>query len=408
MVTRCATGSSARAVRRESVGPVTGPAPVGGRCDPRFEAVRAAFERNFAEHGELGAGVTVYLDGRPVVDLHGGWTDATRGREWRPDTLVNVYSVGKGVATVAALHCVHSGLIDVDSPVAAYWPGFGQAGKERITLRQVLSHRSGVVAIRAPMPDATARDWPRMVAALEAQQPWWEPGTAHGYHVNMFGFLVDQTVRAATGRTISALLAEHVTGPLGADAHLGLPAAELYRVADVEDAPTVPTLTDAQRGALPERQLMVMHAYHNPSDLSGVAGVVNTAQWRGAQLASANMHATAHAIARIYAALAAGGTLDGHRIADAGLLAEATVEHSCGHDRVLDRPSRFALGFQLTQPERPLGPNPGAFGHFGAGGALGFADPDAGIGFGYVLNGFGQRWQNPRNRGLIDALYSCL
>jgi CubicO group peptidase (beta-lactamase class C family) len=318
---------------------------------------------------------------------------------------VNVFSVGKGIAMLGVLACVERGQLDLDAPIARYWPRFANGGKGAISARQVLSHRAGLPAIRAPLPPGAALDWPRMIAALEEQAPWWEPGSAHGYHVNTFGYLIGEVIRRVSGRTLGALLAERVAQPLEADVHLGLPEREHPRVAEF----AFPNLASEAESTvqLSDEQLMRRNAYRNPPDLSG-AGIINSSAWRLAELASTNMHASARGVARIYAALAAGGVFDGQRIASASLLAEARQEHSSGIDRVLDRPSRFALGYQLTQPERPLGPNATTFGHFGAGGSLGLCDPEAEIGFGYVMNELGPRWQNPRNRALLDSVYSCL
>jgi CubicO group peptidase (beta-lactamase class C family) len=379
--------------------------PIGGDCDPRFEPVRAAFRRNFQQLGELGAALTIYIDGHKVVDLWGGWADAARTLPWHENTLVNVFSVGKAISTLAVLDCVARGLLDLDAPIARYWPRFARADKGAITLRQVLSHRAGLPAIRTPLPPGAALDWPRMIAALEEQDPWWTPGVTHGYHVNMFGYLVGETVRAATGSSLGTLLRERILEPLDADAHLGLPESEHARVAEFAYPTNI--VAPVEVASLTDEQLMRYHAYANPAELSG-AGVINSRGWRLAELASTNMHASARGVGRVYAALAAGGVWDDRRIVDERLLREAVSEHSNGLDYVLERPSRFALGFQLTQPERRLGPNDDAFGHYGAGGSLGFCDPEAGVGFGYVMRTLGPRWQNPRNRALVDSLYSCL
>jgi CubicO group peptidase (beta-lactamase class C family) len=241
-------------------------------------------------------------------------------------------------------------------------------------------------------------------------------------------------IRRATGKTVGTVLREDIAGPLGADVHIGLAQAEHSRVADFawpeatvptsggRPPQTPPTLPDgAPAGPRPgtaspprpvppplaDQPRMIANAYANPADLSGI-GVVNTAAWRAAEVPSANAHATAAGVARVYAALAAGGTLDGVGVVDPAALADAVTEHAYGPDLVLQRPSRFGLGFQLTQPQRPLGRGPRAFGHFGAGGSLGFCDPDAGIAFGYVTGQMGPRWQNPRNRALINAVFACL
>jgi CubicO group peptidase (beta-lactamase class C family) len=241
-----------------------------------------------------------------------------------------------------------------------------------------------------------------MTDALARQQPWWEPGTAHGYHVNTFGFLVGEIARRVSGRTIGTVLREEIAAPLGADVHIGLPPAEHARVAEFLWPATPPS-----QGMPDAGERMRFNAYWNPPGISG-GGWVNRPEWRSAEVPSTNGHGTARGVARVYAALAKGGAIDGVRILEPETLRAATVEHSAGYDLINQRPSRFGLGFQLTQPERPLGPNAGAFGHFGAGGSLGFCDPESGVAFGYVTNDMGPRWQNPRNRALLDAIYASL
>ena len=378
---------------------------ISGRCDSAFEPVRTAFAENFARRGETGGALCVTIGGRVVADLCGGWTAADQLTRWQPDTLVNIFSVGKGLMAVLAARLAGSGRLDTDATVSAYWPEFGAAGKGSVTVRQLISHQAGLPAVRRRLPAAAMLDWRLMTGAIAAQEPWWEPGTAHGYHVNTFGFAVGEVLRRASGRTVGTLLREELAGPLDADVHIGLPAAEHGRVAEFA-WPAVPP-AEAERPELDGDQLMEYNAYFNPSGLSG-AGVVNTPGWREAELPSTNGHGTARGVARVYAALAAGGAAGGIRVVDAHALAEATTEQVYGQDRVLHRPSRFGLGFQLTQPERPIGRGTGAFGHFGAGGSLGFCDPQAAVSFGYVTGQMGPRWQNPRNRALIDALYCCL
>ena len=301
------------------------------------------------------------------------------------------------MAAAVAARLREQGRIDPDGAVARFWPEFAAAGKEAVTVAQVLSHEAGLPAVRRRLPPGAMFDHEVMATALAAQEPWWEPGTAHGYHVNTFGFLVGELVRRVTGRTLGAVIAEDVAGPFEADIHLGLPASEDHRVA--EFLWTGPTFDEAEPAGLEEHALMVHNAYANPGGLSGM-GVVNTRAWRAAEIPSTNMHASARGVGRFYETLAAGRLV--------GPAALAVRERVNGEDLVLGRPSRFGLGFQLTQPERPLGPNAGAFGHFGAGGSLGFCDPEAGLAFGYVMNAMGARWQNPRNRALIDAVYRSL
>jgi len=376
---------------------------IHGTCDARFARVRDALARNFRDHDEIGAAVAVTIDGAPVVDIWAGWADAARTRTWERDTLVNVFSVGKAMAALCLLRLVERGRIDLDAPVARYWPEFAAGGKAGVTVRMVLAHRAGLAAIRRVLPARAMYDWDSMASALAAEEPWWTPGTRHGYHVVTFGFLVGEIVRRVSGASLGTMLRREVTEPLGADFHFGLGAEHDARVADYLFGDEKPAPAEGDE----EARLLVRHAYANPPGMSGL-GTVNTRDWRAAEMPSVNGHANARAVARIYTPLACGGTIDGVRLLDAATIAAASAEASCGFDLVLHRPSRFGLGFQLTQPERPLGTNPRSFGHFGAGGSLGFADPDARLAFGYTMNRAGPRWQNPRNRALVDAVYAAL
>jgi len=378
------------------------PAAVEGHCDPRFAPLLDAFHANFAERGELGAAVCVIVGGRVVADLYGGWAGQDQDRRWQPDTLVNVFSVGKGLVAACTARLAGQGKLDLDAAVATYWPEFAAAGKDAITARQLLAHQAGLPAVRRRLPPGSMLDWPAMTTALAEQEPWWEPGTAHGYHVNTFGFLTGEVIRRLTGSTVGTLLREEIAGPLGADVHIGLPEAEHTRVAAF--AWPGPPPAEEEPDGLDHARLMEHNTYYNPSGLSG-AGVINSPGWRAAEIPSTNAHGTARGVARVYAALIVG---TGPAVADPAALAEATTEQAYGHDLVLHRPSRFGLGFQLTQPERPIGPGQATFGHFGAGGSLGFADPESGVAFGYVMNQMGPRWRNPRTLALVDAAYACL
>lgn len=373
---------------------------IAGTCDPRFAAVGEAFRENAAQRGELGAAVAVLVEGRAVVELWGGWTDADRTRAWQRDTLVNVFSVGKALAALCVLKLVSRGSLELDEPVAQRWPEFGAEGKERITVREVLSHQSGLAAIRRDLPEGSLYDWSQVTRALAEQQPWWTPGSAHGYHVHTFGYLAGELVRRVAGERIGTFLRREVAQALGVGLSFGLARSERHRCAEY-----VVDLEQVSRGgqrATFDTQLR-RRAYLNPPGATGI-GTVNTAAWRDAELPSANLHAGALDIARVYDALIS----DVWPLIDPEVLKEATTEAAAGEDLVLRRPSRFGLGFQLTQPERPLGPNPHSFGHFGSGGSLGFADPQAQVAFAYVMNRGGGQWQDPRNRALIDAVYASL
>ncbi|MGH2979068.1 MAG: serine hydrolase domain-containing protein [Solirubrobacterales bacterium] len=360
--------------------------------------MRDAFGDNFRRHDELGAAVAITVDGEPAVDIWAGWMDAARTRAWERDTLVDVFSVGKAMAALCVLMLVERGQVDLEAPVSRYWPEFAAGGKGGVTVRMLLSHRAGLPAVRRTLPGSAIYDWGAMTAALAEEEPWWDPGSTHGYHVNTLGFLAGEIVRRVSGESIGGFFRREVAGPLEADFHFGLGAAQDARVAEFvfggESSDPQPGPPDEERGFLLSR------VYLNPPGLSGI-GTVNTRAWRAAEIPSANGHATARAVARIYSALAG-------RLLGAETLQQATSEASAGTDFVLGRPSRFGLGFQLTQPERPLGPNPRSFGHFGVGGSLGFADPDAGLAFAYTMNRSGPRWQNPRTRALIDAVYAAL
>ncbi len=381
---------------------------INGVCAARFAAVRDALAHNFRERGELGATVAVTVDGRFVVDLWAGWADEGRSRPWQRDTLVDVFSVGKAIATTALLMLVDRGRLDLDAPVARYWPEFAARGKSGITVRTLLSHQAGLPAIRHALPDQAMYDWQLMTAALAAEEPWWEPGQQHGYHVNTFGFLSGELVRRISGDRIGTFVHREIAGPLDADFHFGLGPEADERIADYIFTDELVAREPRQGGDDDEaRRTLLRCVYLNPPGLSG-PGTVNTRAWRAAEMPSTNGHANARAVARIYSALACGGTLDGIRLLQRETIEQAITEASAGPDFVLRRDSRFGLGFQLTQPDRPFGPNPRSFGHFGAGGSLGFADPDARLAFGYTMNRAGPRFRNPRVEALIDAVYASL
>jgi CubicO group peptidase (beta-lactamase class C family) len=361
--------------------------------------VREAFLANFADHDEVGASVAVSVEGRTVVDLWGGSADR-QGRPWSRDTLVDVFSVGKAMVALSLLVLIDRRRLDFHDPVARHWPEFGAAGKGAITVAQLLSHQAGLPGLRQLLGAGAVYDWERMTGALAAESPWWDPGTAHGYHVNTLGFLGGELVRRVSGTSFARFFATEVAGPLGADAHFGLGPQDDRRVADFlfPGAAALPPPDPGNDWSL---------VYNNPPGASGF-GTVNSRAWRGAVHPSTNCHSNARAVARVFALLAAGGGLGGVRLLCRSVMAGATTELAVGPDRILDRTSRFGFGFQLTQPERPIGPGPVSFGHFGAGGSLGMADPAAGLAFAYTMNRFGHRWQDPRNQSLLAATYACL
>lgn len=374
--------------------------PISGWCEPAFSEVRAAFEANFAERGEVGAGVSIVVDGTVVVDLVGGWADEARTRPWQRDTIVDFYSVGKAIVALLALQAVDSGRVGLDDPIVSIWPEFGIGGKHTATVRDALCHRAGVNAIRRHLTNDDLWDWERMTSAVAGTEPWFEPGSRHIYHTNTYGHLVGEIVRRATGEMPGTRLRQ-VAQPLDADIWFGVPADQQHRCAELIWAPAS-SPGEVDFDSLSGESLMLMLGYFNPPGYSS-QGVVNSPEWRGAQVPSTNGHGTALGLARLYSALIEPG-----RLLSTGLLDEATRVQSEGPCPVLAEDVAFGLGFVPTSERRPLGPNPRAFGHFGTGGSLGFGDRDAGVGFGYVMNHVIPRWQSTRNRALIDALYNCI
>ena len=296
---------------------------------------------------------------------------------------------------LSVLQLVASGAMSLDAPARRWWPELVADG----TVRQVLCHQAGVPAIREPLTNDDLWSWDRMCAAIARTEPWWTPGERHAYHTNTYGFLAGELARRVTGDLPGTWLRR-----LGFDLHWGVRDADLARCAEVEWA-TYAVGTGATGPAanapISDEQRMIGLGYSNPTGFSSI-GVVNTREWRQAQVPSTNLHATGRGIAGWYAALLDGSLLD------AGVLREATTSQSDGWCPVLERDVSFGLGFQPTRPDRPFGPNPGAYGHFGTGGALGFADPVAGVAFGYVMSHVKPRWQSTRNKRLMDAVYASL
>lgn len=388
--------------------------PFGGSCDRAFARVREAFERNFAEQDEVGAAVCVARDGELVVDLWGGWQDRARTRPWTRDTIVNVWSIGKAVTAICLLRLVERGLVELDAPVARYWPEFAQAGKSAITVRTLMSHQAGLQAVAKPLPPGyNLTDWDGMCAALAAQEPWWLPGSHFGYHTNTFGFLLGEIVRRVDGRPIDRFLQEELARPLGVDFYFGFGPELDSRCADwipyeraageENDRPWL----DRDPATLSGIELARLLAYRNPPPHPD--GGTNSRLWRASVYPSTSGHASARAVATIFGALAAGGDWHGYHVLGEATRDEAIRIHADGEDAVLGRPNRFGLGFQLTNPGiRPLGNGPRAFGHYGNGAVLGFADPDGRIAFGYVCNRAGRSWRDPRNIALVDAVYDSV
>jgi len=381
---------------------------IDGSCDPKFRKVREAFEENFRSRNEVGAAVSVTIDGAPVVDLWGGLADKDTGRAWTRDTIANVYSTTKGLAAICAHRLADQGKLDFDAPVAKYWPEFAQNGKGKIPVKWLLSHRAGVPAVRKPLPSEALFQWDTMCAALAEQEPWWEPGAKHGYHAITYGWLVGEVIRRVTGKTPGTYFREELARPLDLDAHIGLAASEDSRVATIlQPPPPPPGVPNIFEEIVRNPESITAKAIANPPAMT--PGLVNTREWRAAELPAVNGHTNARSLARIYGALARGGEVDRYRVMSADAIARCYQEQSYGPDEVLGLPTRVSLGFMLSQPGAMLGPNPRSFGHPGAGGSLGFADPDRKVGFGYVMNQMGSGiLVDERATALIDAVYACI
>ncbi|MBU3065276.1 beta-lactamase family protein [Nocardia sp. NEAU-G5] len=383
---------------------------VSGTVAPGFEPVREAFERNFAEHGDVGAAVAIYRDGRPVVDLWGGLADPATDRPWERDTAALVYSATKGVLAAAAHLLVERGQLDLDAPVARYWPEFAAADKGEIPVRWLLSHRAGLPALDRAVPLAAALSWDPMVEALAAQRPQWTPGTAHGYHGRTFGWLVGEVVRRITGLTPGRFVAQEIAGPLGIDFFIGLPESERARVARLVFAPR-PELGSVAIEDIPEAFRGIFAAMQDPDHLINRAFQVtdpadpdfDSYEVQAAEFPSSNGIGTARGLARLYAALI--GEVDGVRLLSPATLADAVREQAEGIDRVMMMPDRYASGYMLPTAGLEFA-GPDSFGHPGRGGSLALADPSRGLAFAYVTNYIIEGAEDLRAAGLVAALNS--
>ncbi|MET8767838.1 serine hydrolase domain-containing protein [Streptomyces sp. NPDC004658] len=383
---------------------------VNGTVAEGFEPVREAFAANFALLGERGAAVAVYRDGHRVVDLWAGTRDVDGTAPWQHGTAQIVRSATKGVAAAALLLLHQRGELDLDAPVGTYWPEFKAAGKERTRVRDLLAHRAGVPVLDRPLTPAEAADPDLGAAAVAAQAPVWEPGTDHGYHAQTYSWLTGELLRRITGRPVGEWIADEIAGPVGADLWLGLPTSEHARVGRVGpvDAP------ETAGGLKTRPKRAVAEAYADPDSLTRRAFAAisplpdeNDPGYRAAALPASNGIATADGLARFYASLI--GDVDGGtRLFTPRTTQLARTEQSAGPDRVLVVGTRFGLGHMLHGAASPL-LSPTSFGHPGRGGALGFADPDTGIAFGYVTNGFRQSvTADPRAQALVRAVRTAL
>jgi CubicO group peptidase (beta-lactamase class C family) len=376
-------------------------------ADKLRQELEPLFRENFEKFGELGAAVSIWQDGKPVVDLYGGFCDARREMPWEADTLVLVWSATKGIGSACVLHVLQEHRINIERRVAEFWPEFAQAGKERITLSQLLSHQAGLCALDARVD---ILDYGAVIRALEVQKPLWTPGTAHGYHARTFGFLLDELVRRIAGKTLSEYWRGVFAQPLNLDMWIGLPQKENTRVA---------TVYAAKSGRPPEPKqfysdlttpgTLARKTFTSPYGLNSVSGM-NTPPVRAQPIVSFGGIGSASSLAKFYSVLANGGKLDGHSFFSEETITWTTTTQADGMDRVFQIPTAFSGGF-MKDPRntvrRVFGTSPNAFGHPGAGGSHAFADPENRISLAYVMNQMEQSLlPNEKSLRLVDAIYT--
>ena len=375
---------------------------IHGFCDEKFKAVKEAFVKNFEEDLEVGASFAATLNGKFIMDMWAGYSDAAQTKPWDKDTIVNVYSTTKVMTAICTLMCVDQGLLDLDTPVAEYWPEFTQGGKEKIPVRYLLSHTSGLSGFGKSITTETLYNWEEVINILAEQKPWWEPGTKSGYHGITFGYLLGELVRRVTGRTIGTFFKEEVADPLKADFHIGLDEEHDFRVGELIPPPE---MDPSQFGEIDPNSISVktwMSAAINPAD-------TKTRAWRGAEIPAIGGQGNARSVARITAALACGGELNGVRLLSLDTIEKALEEQSYGTDLVLMVPIRFGLGFGLQTKEAPIGPNQRLLHWGGWGGSISIMDLDAKVSIAYVMNKMGSTLTgDPRSTRPIEALYNAL
>jgi CubicO group peptidase (beta-lactamase class C family) len=406
------TGSFGAALRRS-----TDPT-VSGSWHPKLEGVRDEFARNFAERGEVGASLCVIIDGKTVVDLWGGTADVTTGALWQEDTLSQIWSSTKGATALCAHILVDRGLLDLASPVVRYWPEFGQNGKAATTVAMLLAHQAGVPALREPLPAGAFYDWNFMVSALAAEAPFWEPGTRNGYHALTFGFLVGELVRRVSGKSLGTFFRDEVATPLGLEFWIGLPETEEARVA--------PSIFPDPPGPGEPLSIFFLKALTEPTSIPALAffntggytnpGESDSRAAHAAEIGASGAITNGRGLAQMYASLADMRGITS-LVSDDGRRRMARVASATGEDATGLIPTRFALGYVKSMDNRSQPPGQQdsvilgeeAFGHSGFGGSIGFADPRAGLSFGYTMNkmGFGTAL-NARGQALVDAVYESL
>ena len=370
-----------------------------GFVHDKFSPVREAFDANLASGADIGAAFCATLEGETVVDIWGGFADEARSRPWEQDTIVNVYSTTKTMTALTALLVADRGELDFDAPVARYWPEFAAAGKENVKVSHLMSHSAGLSGWKEPITKDDLYDWEKVTSLLAAQAPYWEPGTAPGYHAMTQGYLVGEVIRRITGKSLGTVFREEIAEPLGADFHIGLPASEDARVADLIAPPPGSGIADRAESELQA----------NMSNNPGIdVSETRTRAWRGAEIPAAGGTGNARSVAEIHAILANGGVAKGRRfLSEAGCrkALELQVE---GQDLILGMPARFGLGFGLAGGVTPL-PNPNTIFWGGYGGSVAIIDMDAHTSFAYVMNKMAPTTTGDmRGFGLAMAMWDAL
>ena len=371
---------------------------VDGFTQDRFAPVREAFAANLASGADVGASFCATLEGETVVDLWGGWADEERTRPWARDTIVNVYSTTKTMTALTALLLADRGELDFDAPVARYWPQFAAAGKQDVKVSHLMSHSAGLSGWKEPLAKDDLYDWEKATALLAAQAPYWEPGTAPGYHALTQGYLVGEVVRRITGKSLGTVFREEIAEPLGADFHIGLPASEDDRVAHLIPPPPGASIADRS-----ESELQKNMASNPPIDVAET----RTRAWRGAEIPAAGGTGNARSVAQVHAILASGGVAQGKRLMSEAGCRKALEVQVEGQDLILGMPARFGMGFGLAGA-MPL-PNPNTIFWGGYGGSLVIIDMDARTTFAYAMNKMAPTTTGDmRAFGLAMAMWSAM
>ena len=377
-----------------------------GTFDARLEPVAEAFLDGFEAGRDVGASVAAYVGGDLVLNLWGGSVDRKRTEPWREDTLVCMFSITKAMTAICMLQAADRALLDLDRPVADYWPAFAARGKAAISTRHLMSHRAGLIGFHEPVGRDIYYNWQEMVDALANETPWWEPNSSHGYHARTFGYLLGEVLRRVTGIGVGRWFEREIANPLSLDFTIGVPEEDLARCAQIFPARIRP----GEEKLWPESMGQMMADFYDTSTPTGAAfqnpalgpGYMNSDNFRLAEMPALNGHGTARSVAELYAKL--------KQLLSRDILNQATCTLSLGPDRVLKSLTRFGLGFQIFHEDAPIGVRAGSFGHSGAGGSMAFYDPEREIAFCFAMN---QMQEGVVTGGtsamkIANALYRCL